>query len=88
MESDDCVGIIHHGCFKDFPGFDDDRVQVALAQDMEAEESVFGVERNDPEFFNGFSFEVEEDVQQMVAGRRAGDREVQIIAVVGYAVLF
>ena len=37
------IGVVDHGCLEDFPGFDGDRVQAALAQDMEAEEFVFGV---------------------------------------------
>lgn len=56
MESDDRIGVINHGCFEDVPGFEDDRVHAALAQDMEAEEFVFGGERNDAEFLDRLAF--------------------------------
>jgi len=37
-------------------------VQAALAQDMEAEEFVFGIKWDDAELFDGFPFQVEEEV--------------------------
>lgn len=88
VESDDGIGIVDHGCLEDFTGFDGDRVQVALAHDMEAEEFVFGVEGNDPEFLDGFAFQVEEKVQEMMAGCGGGDGKIQIVTVAGYTVLF
>ncbi len=88
VEGNDGEGVIGHGCLEDFPGFDGDGFEAALAQDMEAEEFVFGVEGNDAELFDGFVFEVEEEVQEMVADRWGGDWEIQLVAVLGESDLF
>ena len=62
MEGDNSEGVVGHGCLENFAGFDGDGVKAALAQDMEACNFVFGIKRNDAELFNGFAFEVEEEV--------------------------
>lgn len=88
VKGDDRIRVVGHGRFEDFPGFDGDGFEAALAQDMEAGNLVFRIKRDDPELFHRFSFQVEDEVQELMAGFGAGDFEVEIIAKAGGAVLF
>ena len=49
---------------------------------------MFGVEGDVAELFYGFVFQVEEEVQEMVADRWGGDWEIQLVAVLGESDLF
>lgn len=88
MEGQNRKSIVNHGRFKDFPRFDGDRFQTADGQDVQAGYFIFGIQGDDPELFNRFVVEVEEQVEEVVADAGAGDLELKIVADPGDSVLF
>lgn len=76
MEGDDGEDVIYEGGFVDFAGFDDDGVEGADGDDVEAEDFVFGVEGDDAELLHCFTVEVKQPLDGVVAGQRAVDLAV------------
>jgi len=76
MKGDDRFGVVQHRRHIDLSGFDIDMVNRAAPNDMNPDDLMLAVERNDPKLLHRFGLEIEEILEEIVTDQGAGDPAV------------
>ena len=76
MEGDDRFGVVQQRRHIDLSGFDIDFINRTAPNDMNPDDFILAIERDDPKLLRRFGLEIQEILEDIVTDQGAGDPAV------------